>query len=228
MKFCLSILLVCVAAANAAPASSPEYYLGLNDLIDRILEELGPTIKSNGLEPMPLPDTGYSFSKEQCIFQQCLTVSGEAKIFDGTVVGLSNIKRNGDIDWKFEDNKLKVTARASIKDIVGHTKAHALFQSFGPKLTAKMSLSQIDVQLELTRAALIAGDMDVSSFVVENYHGLSVEVDGLGPLDWILGGLATKISGWFKGSIIDKINTVVKKLLAENIKGLDIPLPPGY
>ena len=64
---------------------------------------------------------------------------------------------------------------------------------------------------------------DLFDFRIEHISGVSVKIDGLGPLGWILGGLTSFIANILKDVIADAINAPIKNVIRNELRKVSIP-----
>merc|ERR1712179_849588 len=152
-----------------------------DEYIDNILAIAQEIIRSEGLDPAPLPEEEVSFSDTIL----GITFHGSAKVYNGQFSGLSTIHRTGNTDFTLDDTTLVLIAK----------------------------IDSLDVYLD-TEMTLAPGEsLQIADFKVTNIGHISVDVDGLGPLDWILELLVNSIGNSIRGWLADIISGPLKDIL---------------
>merc|ERR1712079_634815 len=141
-----------------------------------------------GLDPMTLPDLETGFSDTIL----GVTWHGSATLRNGQFWGLSTISRSGDTSFTVVDNTTELTAMLSLKAPTGHYDAHAEFMGVGDEL-----------------------GFQLKDFYISHLGNISVDIDGLGPLDWILEILVDFLDEFFRGWIKDIVEGLLKDLLQD-------------
>jgi len=208
--FCLAVIGLLALNVNADKAT--------NDFLDKILANVRPIIQKD-LDPIKLPQKTHSFSKKILFVR----VHGEAKVYDGFVSGLSTIHRSGEANMHQEGDSLIVNAHAGINNLRGQYRAHATFMNLGPRVGARLSISSVSVRLGAKQALKPDAHPDLFDFRIEHISGVSVKIDGLGPLGWILGGLTSFIANILKDVIADAINAPIKNVIRNELRKVSIP-----
>merc|ERR1712228_54831 len=206
----LTSFAVLVVCAYGDPAT--------NQFLDKLLDNVRPAIEKD-LEPIRLPEKRHRFSKK-IIF---VTVHGEASVWNGYVHGLKNIHRSGEASMRQEGDSLIVNAHAGINNLKGQYSAKATFMNLGPNFTAYLGISSVSVRLGVKQALRPDAHPDLFDFKIEHISGISVRINGLGPLGWILGGLTSFIANILKGVIANAINAPIKNVIRKELKNVKIP-----
>merc|ERR1712121_213123 len=90
--------------------------------------------------------------------------------------------------------------------------------------SAKVTIDGADISLK-AKADLANGDLGlkITDFDIDKLGHISVDISGLGPLDWILGTVVGAIADTIKGFIIPLIEGPIKDILQNIINGM---MPP--
>eukprot|EP00091_Calanus_sinicus_P004556 TRINITY_DN1489_c0_g1_i11.p1 TRINITY_DN1489_c0_g1~~TRINITY_DN1489_c0_g1_i11.p1 ORF type:complete len:229 (-),score=61.07 TRINITY_DN1489_c0_g1_i11:106-792(-) len=180
-----------------------------DDYIDKILENLRNVIIENNMDPMELPplDTGFS----DTILG--ITWHGSAHLNNGHFWGLSTLARTGDTSFTVEGEKARLTAYIGITGASAHYDASAEFMGItvGAGVTADIS----DIQIFLDAEMVLTGGsgLQLTDFKISHLGHISVDVSGLGPLDWILEILVDFVDTFLKDWIVSLVEGPLKDLI---------------
>merc|ERR1719369_222323 len=189
-----------------------------DDYIDKVLEKLRQVIAENGLDPAGLPDGEVGFS--QTILG--ITFHGSAKVYNGFFQGLSSIKRNGDTSFTFDPNaeKVTLTANVGLNDAKAGYSARAEFMDIGVSATADVKISKVDVYFSADMCIQDGCTLQLSTFNIKEIGNIDVNIDGLGPLGWILGEVVGLVADLIRDFIADIIEGPIKDLLQDILNDL--------
>jgi len=180
-----------------------------DEYIDNILAIAQEIIRSEGLDPAPLPEEEVSFSDTIL----GITFHGSAKVYNGQFSGLSTIHRTGNTDFTLDDTTLVLIANLGVSGMSAHYDARAEFQGISVHASATAKIDSLDVYLD-TEMTLAPGEsLQIADFKVTNIGHISVDVNGLGPLDWILELLVNSIGNSIRGWLADIISGPLKDIL---------------
>jgi|ERR1719391_42026 len=192
-----------LAEKGLVPKGWPDEY------IDTILDYLQDVIKDQGLDPADLPEEKVSFSETIL----GITFHGSAKVYNGKFSGLSTIHRNGDTDITLDENTLHLTANLAMNDASARYSAKAEFMDISIGASAKVDISSVDVYFDASMPLTPGAHLTLSQFEITHIGHISVDIDGLGPLDWILEILVDAIGNSIKGWLADLIEGPIRDLL---------------
>jgi len=194
-----------------------------NAFLDNILSNARPTIESE-LDPISLPEGGAEFSKKIL----GIPVFGHAKVFDGYLAGLRTLHRSGDAEMtNTPDGAILVTAELGLKNLQGHYKASAKFMNIGPQADATITVSSVQVHLKVKQTFQPGAHPELLDFSIVNLGAINVKL-ATGSLvsDFIFNTVANLIQGLVKGIVVKVVNEPLKKLIAQKLSEITIPM--GY
>ncbi|GFR13162.1 mite allergen Lep d 7, partial [Trichonephila clavata] len=84
-----------------------------NEYIDQILFNVQKYVKDHHLEPMQLPEFTSNFTKEVMYVK----VSGEAKLYDGWLAGVSTIHRTDECELRTNKTTISVSAHLGLNNL---------------------------------------------------------------------------------------------------------------
>jgi len=210
----LSCLLLQASLAQDSQQADVRSILGdpqSDAYIDQILENLRQMIMEQGLDPMTLPDLETGFSDTIL----GVTWHGSATLRNGQFWGLSTIARSGDTSFTVVDNTTELTAMLSLKAPTGHYDAHAEFMGIGVGASARIDVVEIQIYADMTMTIGDELGFQLKDFYISHLGNISVDIDGLGPLDWILEILVDFLDEFFRGWIKDIVEGLLKDLLQD-------------
>merc|ERR1712154_12955 len=179
--------------------------------IDQILENLRQMILDEGLDPMTLPDLETGFSDTIL----GITWHGSATLKNGQFWGLSSISRSGDTSFTVVDNTTELTAMLSLTSPRAHYDARAEFMGVGVGASAKINVVDIQIYADMTMTIDSQLGFQLKDFYISHLGNISVDIDGLGPLDWILEILVDFLDEFFRGWIKDLVEGLLRDLLQD-------------
>ncbi|PAA59740.1 hypothetical protein BOX15_Mlig021288g1 [Macrostomum lignano] len=190
----------------------------VNTYVDMLMENLRPFMRDNGMDPLSLPNLSTSFSKKIWF----VTWRGGASISQGQLRSLSSIHRTGNFGLDQSGNRLTIDGSVGVNQLWGSFRALAWFMSI--RISAGI---QLTVQRIRVRARLHADVSDLKAvldlFKISEISNIGVKVSGLGPLNWILGPIATLVVNGVRGKIAQAIESPVKAKVNELLQNLQMP-----
>ncbi|CAN7939350.1 unnamed protein product [Ixodes hexagonus] len=142
-KILTVLCMVAFATVSGDDLSEEEvtfYTKQANDVFDQMLDSVS---RSEQLDPYALPDQVTSFDRRVLI-----RFHGEAKIYNGTLTGLSTIHRTGDSHFKVDESSLEVRADVGLGALDVTCKAHVKFMGRGPTVDVAIQIAYVRVLLE--------------------------------------------------------------------------------
>ncbi|CAN8023743.1 unnamed protein product [Ixodes persulcatus] len=116
------------------------YMKQTNDIFDHILDSVS---RSEELDPFQLPEMVSSFERK-ILFR----FHGEARIYNGTITGLSTMHRAGDSHLKMDESNLEVLADVGVGALDVNCKAHVKFMGRGPTVNIAVHIAYARILLE--------------------------------------------------------------------------------
>ncbi|XP_037071453.1 uncharacterized protein LOC119092603 [Pollicipes pollicipes] len=181
-----------------------------NSFFDRLIPYLQNYIKSNKLDPFPLPEFD-------------VTAAGTGvKLYQGSLTGLSSCGRNGDSQLAYDEAEwLSVSSGIGFQQMsAGYTLKIEVF-GIGPHVTAEITLSntkaQFAAQISSKSLAIKLTDLKISDI-----GGVSVKIRGLGIWEFLLEPIVDVIVDLFKGQIADAVSGALFSTLDDVLSKIDL------
>ncbi|XP_023342581.1 uncharacterized protein LOC111712245 [Eurytemora carolleeae] len=154
-----------VCATLGEKVSSRRQSLTPNDISDNIITNIKSSMKERELHQMALPD----FS------------SNGVSLCKGTLSGLTNITRWGEASLDERPDKVYLNMTLLVKDL------YAIYSWNRKKLNGDFStkINKVFFNLKIRQDLQGSGSPDVTEYSVKQMEGLSVGLNGLGPLNWV-------------------------------------------
>lgn len=192
-----------------------------NSFLDQILTNARPTIDAN-LDPIVLPNAGISFSKKILL----INVRGEVKVSEGSLAGLRTIHRAGDAEMtQSADGAIVVDAKLGLNNLQGHASAFAKFMNIGMKTGVTIAVSFVSVHIKVKQTFQPGAHPELLDFAITGIDNIDIKFSsGLGPLDFVLGRLATLVNNLVKDLVIKIVNEPLKNLIAQKLGEITIPM----
>jgi len=192
-----------------------------NAFLDNILTNARPTIDKD-LDPVDLPNGEAGFSKSIL----GINVHGQAKVFDGYLAGLRTIHRSGDAEMvNTADGAIIINAKLGLSNLQGHYRALAKFMNLGPETGVTIGVSSVSVRISVKQSFVPGAHPELLDFAIESVGDVLVKLDtGLGPLDFILGGIINLVNNLVKDLIVKIVNEPLKNVIAEQLAHVTIPM----
>jgi len=189
-----------------------------NVVVDELVEDVSSKIQEK-YDPLSLPDGGFGFEKKILL----VTVKGEAKFYEGWLVGLSTLHRVGTSHVTRTEGVGRSTHVAStlgIGNLVGHYKAHAKFMNIGPSFEVTVTVPEITIEMALEQQLDMEGSTPVlTHFKILRVGSVDVKIKGsLGLLNWTLNKIVSFIANLVKKVIINRIDQPIRQLISDKLK----------
>jgi len=215
----------------------------LDDMIDKLLEEVCQGLKKLGLDPLTIPDIKIPYSLDKVteaiaplagaegsparqvvtlLAQLCKgcsqTVSGNLKLTEGTLQGLSRLKRQGPVvmTWE-EEGSVRLGTKFGVENLAAPFKSEAnleaINQSVNPDIKARVSNVALDLDVQLpVRGGDVKSNFDLDVGPVD------VDLEGLGPLDDLAGYIAPHVAEIVGKKLKEVLTTQVKDKFLEEVE----------
>lgn len=218
-KIKLSDLIGGISHPPATPFSVSPVQDSVNTYVDMLMENLRPYMRDNGMDPLSLPDMSTGFEKKIWF----VTWRGGAGISQGVLRSLSTIHRTSNFQLLQTGNRLTVDGEVGVNRMYGSFKARAWFMSISINAGIEISVDAIRVRARIH--ADIAEELKamLDQFSITHVSNIGVKVSGLGPLNWILGPIATMVVNGSRTKIIQAIENPVKGYINEVLKKIKMP-----
>ncbi|KAG0424487.1 hypothetical protein HPB47_028302 [Ixodes persulcatus] len=222
-----------VAFAAAAGDDLSEGELGIymkqtNDIFDHILDSVS---RSEELDPF----------ERKILFR----FHGEARIYNGTITGLSTMHRAGDSHLKMDESNLEVLADVGVGALDVNCKAHVKFMGRGPTVTSpcisptrgscwrpssKRTLHSCPMSMRQDSRARPAarpwrpqdGEMTLKQFKLQELDGFKLKMTGLGPLTYLFTYFVRVFTKLFKNKVKNIVESRLAKMVANKLKGIKL------
>jgi len=210
------VAVLCWGAVAAAPAPRDDV---LNSYIDMVMDNLQVLIVEQGLDPADLPGASTGFSDTVL----GITWHGEAEVYDGWLKGLSSIHRTDNSEFLYDGDSsvIGMETGLGLDTMNGHYKLRAQFMNLGPKadVTLKVHGASISFGAALDKAKC---RFHVSKMEVTKIGRISIDVHGLGPLNWILELVVDMVANVVRLFIKGTIEDIVSGIANDALDDLDL------
>merc|ERR1712059_221493 len=180
-----------------------------DDYIDQVLANLRDIIIEQNLDPADLPDEETGFSDTIL----GITFHGSAKLYNGKFWGLSTISRTGDTSFTVEGTTARLTAYVGVSHPSAHYDASAEFMGIGVHADATADITDFQIYLDAEMDLAGTTGLHLTNFAITHVGNISVDISGLGPLNWILELLVDFIDTFLKDWIISLVEGPLKDLI---------------
>nr|XP_053633212.1 uncharacterized protein LOC128689118 [Cherax quadricarinatus] len=213
-----AVIVLCLGCVTAAPGPKDD---SLNHYMDLVMDNVQVLIIENGFDPTPLPNASVGFSDVVL----GVTWHGEADMYNGWLRGLATIHRSGDAEFLRDGNDVVngISATLSVGEMKGHYVLLAQFMDLGPIADLVMDINGADIYFE---ASLDRSRCRFHVTIMEVTHigSISVDITGLGLLDWIVEIVVDFVVNLVRSFIKDIIEGVVQDLTNEVLDDIDLSI----
>jgi len=213
----------------------------LDDLIDKLMNEVSEGLKNIGLDPLPLPDMKIPYRLDkiteaivpmipgdqnspvqqilQLLLQLCKgcssKIAGELQLSNGTLEGLSRIVRQGPVVLTWEESgAVRLGAKFGVENLSAPFQSEASLESMtiNPDIKTRVDNVGVDMDLQLP----VSKDAEMKHNFDMNLGNVDVDLEGLGPLGEIAEYVAPYIAEVVGKKLKEVLQNQVKdKFLAE-------------
>ncbi|CAG0904381.1 unnamed protein product [Cyprideis torosa] len=209
------------------PFEAPKTALALpkenaNEYVDRIMENGRALILANGWDNFDLPDQIAEFSETVL----GITWHGSATMTQGFLNGLETISRAGDAALELIGEGINIRTSLGFNDLFGGYRMRVEFMGIGLTAYAEVTIRTLEFYLDAT---ITIGDETtptqaiINEFKIGNPGYISINITGLGPLNFILELLGGIILNIFDGLIVGAISDNLQNVLQEILDNLTQP-----
>ncbi|XP_067143030.1 uncharacterized protein [Centruroides vittatus] len=191
-----------------------------NEYMDQILANVKEQIIHHNLEPMELPDYIYNFSKKVMFIE----MNGEAKLYDGLLIGASSIHRTGDCILNVTESVAVLGAHLGLRDLNITYKGHAKFMSMGPSIKCGGHVASVAFYIEIQQSNAPGSHPVLTALEVIDMSTIWIELSGLGPLTWIMKWLLTGLTKLMEDFLIEKVTSYIKEYVEEQLSRISFPI----
>lgn len=193
--------------------------VNLNKIVDGLLDSLRADIIERGKDKISIPDMHKTFQKKVGF----LKVKGEFDGEDGWVKNLSTVYRTADVVASSYGNWISVSCGFGLGHLeVGYDKYQAKFMRIGPHGKIRGIIGKNSILLNAT--VILAGhecSLTLNELVLNQFGGLSLNVTGLGPINWLFSKISTWVLQHFKSEIKGKIESTLREEITEKLSHFD-------
>ncbi|PNF26093.1 hypothetical protein B7P43_G04917, partial [Cryptotermes secundus] len=191
-----------------------------NDYVDLLLQSLREFVDKNQLNEIDIPDLSASFSKEIL----WITWHGHFTATQGRVRNLASLTRISDVSLVHDADKGSVTVFGSLgltELRVHYNKYEAEFQGVGPSGTLDGKVGHNSVFLKVDIIVSTNPIISLHDLYIESADDISVEVSGLGILDWLVSNISSWVIGLFNDNVIDAVSSQLRDYVVEILPNVD-------
>ncbi|CAG2163985.1 unnamed protein product [Oppiella nova] len=207
------LILALVAVAQCLPLNDE----GADKLVDQLLDVV-KTKYGAQLDPLHLNDSVAAFSKKIL----GITFHGDAKLTEGTITGLKNLKRSGPSDIQTKD-AFKAHVQFGDNNLAIHFKAILDFMDLHTDGILNAQVGNLDVKVDVAIDSK-SGKITINSFEVDKLK--SVKIDFHGPIpvaDEIVDLIGEAFITIFNKQAEELVGKVVKDILAKELDHMKFP-----
>ncbi|CAG2115077.1 unnamed protein product [Medioppia subpectinata] len=206
------LFLAFVAAAYSLPMSNEG---NADKLVDQLLEVVKAKYGAQ-LDPMHLNDSVAAFSKKIGL----ITFHGDAKLTEGTITGLKNIKRSGECTMT-TDKGFDVKVQFGDNNIGAHFKGLLEFMDLHTSGTVEIKIANFDTKVEVITDA--AGKLAIKDFQVDELKKVGIVFHGpVEPLDGIVDLLGESFITLFNKQSRDLVGKILKGVVEKELQNLHL------
>lgn len=190
-----------------------------DEFIDQLLVDM---IHDHGDEydPYVLEDSVIGFSKKIAF----VNISGEAKLYNGYVLGLKSLHRPEHCSVHEEDDILTVKADLAAGVFDFHYDGTVKFMNWGPTISIFGRLSYVETHMEFSVDAKTGRDGELKEFDIDDMKGMEVWITGLGPLNWAANYLISSTASLFQAFIKNMLENQIRYHVAERLPNYIFPV----
>merc|ERR1712126_572123 len=182
-----------------------------DNYIDEVLANLRDMVITNNLDPAELPDAETGFSDTVL----GITWHGSAKLYNGKFWGLSTIARTGDTSFNVDGTKVRLTAHVGVNRPSAHYDARAEFMGISVGAGVTADIADFEIYLDAEMDILDGAGLQLTNFAISHVGKITVDVSGLGPLNWILETLVSFVDTFLKDWIVSLVEGPLKDLIQD-------------
>ncbi|RWS18031.1 uncharacterized protein B4U79_17225 [Dinothrombium tinctorium] len=185
---------------------------GSTTLFDEILERSKNALRKD-YEPLSLPDQTKDFATR--VFKY--NVSGELKLRNGAINGITTLTRTGEIMAEYRNNSVSLEADLGFENLTSSYSWSATLMHIGPSGTATVSVNSISAHLKLRQTLESAATPQLEDFQITNIRHLWVDITGLGTADYLMEIFINLISNAFKKSLANTVSNIVRNVIQNEL-----------
>lgn len=188
-------------------------------LVDALLERTAEQLVL--VDPYSLPDQARSFDQDLLV----LRAQGEMRLVDGTLHGLSTIRRTGEVLAFYQDGTLLLEADVGFSNLTGRWRWWAQLLGAGPSGDASLGVQGLSLHLRIALplqdvqegdSPAVLGPMRLEALELRDIGQVWLDLGGLGTFDFLLEALVNLITNVFKWSLAEAaLETVAVALRTE-------------
>lgn len=190
--------------------------------IDKMLEDMFNS-REEVYDPYDLEDSAIRFHRKVTF----VNITGEAKLHDGYIKGLSTLHRVKPCSLYNEDNKLSIRAELGAGELEFHYKGSVKFMNFGPTITVSGILPYIEVVIEFKMNSKTGRDGKLTKFVIADMRGMELHIYGLGPINWAVNSIISGVTKIFRRQVRNCMEHKIEKHITKHIHSYQFPVVEG-
>jgi hypothetical protein len=176
-------------------------------------------IKEHGLDPLPLPDHSEMVTRQLVFF----TFHGEIHMENGYLEGLSTLRRTGDVTISYTDNVIEIEASLGFSKLEGGYTWRANLMGIKRKGGVHFRIKGLDIAVHVHQPNRYNSIPELKSFEIRDIGQVSLDVDGLGSLDFIVEFLGNFITNVFKKQLTEVLQNEIRDIIQENLREVTLP-----
>jgi hypothetical protein len=183
-----------------------------DDIMDKVREELVDA----KLDPIDLPDQREAFSHDLGFVK----ATGEAKLYNGILTGLSTLVRTGDVIADYTNHSVTLEANMGFQNLTGSYDWRLRLFGGGPGGLATLNVNQISCFVKLRQGLRRGARPVIDEFKINGIKTIYVDITGLGTWDFIFEFIFNLVSNAFKNVLAWQISDPIKEALQHQLDQL--------
>ncbi|XP_015916921.1 uncharacterized protein [Parasteatoda tepidariorum] len=188
------------------------------NIVDSILERASALMSENGLEPLLLPEYKESFERSMLF----VTTRGELDFTNGTLYGLSTLKKKGDVITVFANNSLIFEADFEFENLTGSYLWDAKILGAETSGRMEIQLKSVEGFIKLKQNMESDSRLELDNFYVKGIRHVWLDLQGLGRWDYVMESVINLVTNGLKLQLADAITEPVKNSIQEQLDQLNI------
>ncbi|XP_022128141.2 uncharacterized protein LOC111002300 [Pieris rapae] len=198
----------------------PKWNLGLtatvNSYVDSTIHLLVPFLRSNGLDPMLLPEIVEGFEVRLLL----ITYSAWLKLTEGNMTGLVNVTRFEDQKVNYFAKNLRVRVHLQFNDLEFNYNYLVQVMNLGPtgKIIGSLDRFRIvaDILIDFNN-----DEVHLQEFKLNDVGRLRVRLRGNILFDWLLNPVISVFTRLFNGIIMFTVELIIRGVFQSAVTGIN-------
>merc|ERR1711872_723435 len=133
----------------------------------------------------------------------------------------------GFTSFTVEGTKVRLTANIGVEAPTAHYDASAEFMGIGVSAGITADIADFGIYLDAEMDVANGGGLQLTTFAISHVGHITIDVSGLGPLDWILELLVDFVDTFLKDWIVSLVEGPLKDLIQQLLDEYVPDFPPS-